>query len=100
MSCSRNDLSGAKIFGELKCNLSQRAGSSKDKYCFTWLYFCFLKRNKGTCCGNAHRNCCSVINVVRHFPYLLLRYKCSLSPCRSEERRVGKECRSRWSPEH
>src|SRR5260221_7645158 len=23
-----------------------------------------------------------------------------LSPCRSEERRVGKECRSRWSPYH
>src|SRR2546430_13095343 len=22
------------------------------------------------------------------------------SPCRSEERRVGKECRSRWSPYH
>ena len=21
-------------------------------------------------------------------------------PCRSEERRVGKECRSRWSPYH
>src|SRR3989449_10123986 len=23
-----------------------------------------------------------------------------LVPCRSEERRVGKECRSRWSPYH
>ena len=23
-----------------------------------------------------------------------------LEPCRSEERRVGKECRSRWSPYH
>ena len=22
------------------------------------------------------------------------------APCRSEERRVGKECRSRWSPYH
>ena len=22
------------------------------------------------------------------------------TPCRSEERRVGKECRSRWSPYH
>ena len=22
------------------------------------------------------------------------------SQCRSEERRVGKECRSRWSPDH
>ena len=25
---------------------------------------------------------------------------CLLIPCRSEERRVGKECRSRWSPYH
>src|SRR5256885_9245974 len=24
----------------------------------------------------------------------------SSAPCRSEERRVGKECRSRWSPYH
>ena len=23
-----------------------------------------------------------------------------IKPCRSEERRVGKECRSRWSPYH
>ena len=27
-------------------------------------------------------------------------YKQGLSPFRSEERRVGKECRSRWSPYH
>src|SRR6266403_2974170 len=26
--------------------------------------------------------------------------KTSARPCRSEERRVGKECRSRWSPYH
>src|SRR4030065_1624984 len=25
---------------------------------------------------------------------------CCLPPLRSEERRVGKECRSRWSPHH
>src|SRR5256885_4714929 len=25
---------------------------------------------------------------------------CYVSACRSEERRVGKECRSRWSPYH
>ena len=24
----------------------------------------------------------------------------SMAPARSEERRVGKECRSRWSPDH
>src|SRR3712207_7020181 len=26
--------------------------------------------------------------------------ECIYSQCRSEERRVGKECRSRWSPYH
>src|SRR2546429_8839222 len=26
--------------------------------------------------------------------------RCSLPPLRSEERRVGEECRSRWSPDH
>ena len=26
--------------------------------------------------------------------------RCGASGCRSEERRVGKECRSRWSPYH
>ena len=25
---------------------------------------------------------------------------CGVNPSRSEERRVGKECRSRWSPYH
>ena len=29
-------------------------------------------------------------------PFLI----CGGPPCRSEERRVGKECRSRWSPYH
>src|SRR5690349_23858093 len=27
-------------------------------------------------------------------------YVCSIGSARSEERRVGKECRSRWSPDH
>ena len=35
---------------------------------------------------------------------LIFRGECSkcliLNRCRSEERRVGKECRSRWSPYH
>src|SRR2546426_3665656 len=31
---------------------------------------------------------------------LLLPMHQNLSDCRSEERRVGKECRSRWSPYH
>ena len=34
------------------------------------------------------------VGIAAHdFHYILVR-------CRSEERRVGKECRSRWSPYH
>ena len=33
------------------------------------------------------------------FKYLI-RPITSITSCRSEERRVGKECRSRWSPYH
>ena len=33
--------------------------------------------------------------------FLMADDQCTYSMgCRSEERRVGKECRSRWSPEH
>ena len=42
-------------------------------------------------------------NVLYHYPINGDRLKigrfCSIA-CRSEERRVGKECRSRWSPYH
>ena len=42
--------------------------------------------------------------VMRHLDELGLAYKdfgtYSEESCRSEERRVGKECRSRWSPYH
>ena len=36
---------------------------------------------------------------VRHVVFNLTQIF-SFSNCRSEERRVGKECRSRWSPYH
>ena len=46
------------------------------------------------------------VDVVRHY-MALSKYNYSvdggfypLGSCRSEERRVGKECRSRWSPYH
>ncbi len=32
--------------------------------------------------------------------HLVRKKKRGQSSCRSEERRVGKECRSRWSPYH
>ena len=30
----------------------------------------------------------------------MVRFNCAKAAVRSEERRVGKECRSRWSPYH
>src|SRR5687768_17728917 len=41
------------------------------------------------------------VMAVRRIDCSAAHPKASLVPCvRSEERRVGKECRSRWSPEH
>ena len=46
----------------------------------------------------------SVLGDYRHpvpeAPYHRLSVNANLNPYRSEERRVGKECRSRWSPYH
>ena len=36
------------------------------------------------------------IEDMKRFEELMMMYSCA----RSEERRVGKECRSRWSPYH
>ena len=36
-----------------------------------------------------------MIEKEEHFSQVMMMYS-----CRSEERRVGKECRSRWSPYH
>ena len=38
------------------------------------------------------------VALLEKHPYFL--DHCSVSRVRSEERRVGKECRSRWSPYH
>src|SRR5579871_6910346 len=37
---------------------------------------------------------------LRHLRHLQLQFFLDLKRSRSEERRVGKECRSRWSPYH
>ena len=37
---------------------------------------------------------------VMHIAQTIKEQLVSLTPMRSEERRVGKECRSRWSPYH
>src|SRR3712207_9257613 len=54
-----------------------------------------------------HRNisCQSSVSLGRRFPVKLAaegvrQLKLYYSSVRSEERRVGKECRSRWSPYH
>ena len=41
-----------------------------------------------------------LIKVFSFFSVLLLGKMGDEWDCRSEERRVGKECRSRWSPYH
>ena len=46
--------------------------------------------------------CCHqpIFGVAHEFHYLWQFIKLNMSEDRSEERRVGKECRSRWSPYH
>jgi len=44
--------------------------------------------------------CLALKKIVDAFPQVHLVYPVHLNPHRSEERRVGKECRSRWSPYH
>src|SRR5256885_11367030 len=47
--------------------------------------------------GDVFDGCHGKCQQIRHF---LWGNKAALHPFRSEERRVGKECRSRWSPYH
>src|SRR5574341_153654 len=47
-----------------------------------------------------HRLGCGVRAVADTAPARGSRNGCPDTPARSEERRVGKECRSRWSPYH
>ena len=39
-----------------------------------------------------------IYEEIQNLP--IIDYHCHLDEKRSEERRVGKECRSRWSPYH
>src|SRR5690554_7057481 len=43
---------------------------------------------------------CDWVNRADHISVLIITGAGSAFSARSEERRVGKECRSRWSPEH
>ena len=40
------------------------------------------------------------IMTIEEAKQVLEKYHCKAIELRSEERRVGKECRSRWSPYH
>ena len=42
----------------------------------------------------------AIVNLLVTFDPLITDHSCLEKSIRSEERRVGKECRSRWSPYH
>ena len=59
-------------------------------------------------CGSAPFFFCPILVAAASLHFILPISRCASAPlfimpisrCRSEERRVGKECRSRWSPHH
>ena len=56
-----------------------------------------IERNKFASLVKSHRKCLQMLNILT---YIYTVKEVSLTLTRSEERRVGKECRSRWSPYH
>ena len=61
----------------------------------TWMLQ--VGQNKGTECNEMRNFLLNVIVVIR---VKRIKEQTALMDMRSEERRVGKECRSRWSPYH
>ena len=59
-----------------------------------------MKINKETQALNNTLNKMDLIDIYRTFHPKTTEYTFFSSAHRSEERRVGKECRSRWSPYH
>ena len=67
-----------------------------------------IERNKFAALVKSHRKCLQMLNILTYIYTvkevsltLTLQEICEvLHMTRSEERRVGKECRSRWSPYH
>src|SRR2546430_4747095 len=81
-----------------------RAGRSRSK---TLQVYFFIRRSR----ARAHRRGTRVRARLRALPesspppvdlrrHILYKSKIAMRRPRSEERRVGKECRSRWSPYH
>ena len=60
----------------------------------------FLFVALGGAVGAMARYAISLIPLKTEFPFLTLITNVVFYIFRSEERRVGKECRSRWSPYH
>src|SRR4029434_11351987 len=72
--------------------------------CLCLCCVCFSSRRRHTRfkCDWSSDVCSSDLTLThtRHTIKHALTLTITLSPPRSEERRVGKECRSRWSPYH
>ena len=54
----------------------------------------------GSCASGAKTSTLSIQNNESSTVYVKIEYQIDSDGWRSEERRVGKECRSRWSPYH
>ena len=68
----------------------------KEVFCFTSVSFQQLQIYPGQSENLPFTIACIILSFAPGVSLLI----CSISCLRSEERRVGKECRSRWSPYH
>ena len=59
-----------------------------------------LKTTDYTFFSSVHGTCSRIHHILGHKSSLSKFKKIEIISSRSEERRVGKECRSRWSPYH
>ena len=66
----------------------------------------FQEKKTGKRSGGSYTKCCDqlkdrhILNKKKPEEWKLIEEYCENHLIRSEERRVGKECRSRWSPYH
>ena len=91
-SLMSRDSSAAQVFAD---NFSQVVNQLRDK-CFTFQNFTWKKSNhpKRKTYNRFRFTAVSKIEIEKQLKSL------KQNKARSEERRVGKECRSRWSPYH
>src|SRR5436309_4953995 len=78
--------------------------------CFSLFFFFFSSRRRHTrfsrdwssdvCSSDLLKEGRCRCSELQHLPSLSVEVERELGRVRSEERRVGKECRSRWSPDH